>query len=99
MSPTGEAEGAERSEMEGREKPMTATITCPACGHAAVETIPTDHCLFFYECKGCKMVLRPKAGDCCVFCSYSDVGCPCARGREMTTYRNQALHPYGRYGN
>src|ERR1035437_3473494 len=53
----------------------TATITCPTCGHAAMETIPTDRCLFFYECRACKAVLRPKSGDCCVFCSYGDRRC------------------------
>jgi hypothetical protein len=31
---------------------------------------------FFYECKGCGALLKPKAGDCCVFCSYGDVPCP-----------------------
>lgn len=55
---------------------LTATITCPLCGHMAVETMPTNACQFFYECKGCKVVLKPKAGDCCVFCSYADVSCP-----------------------
>jgi hypothetical protein len=35
--------------------------------------MPTDACLFFYECSGCKTLLRPKAGDCCVFCSYGSV--------------------------
>jgi hypothetical protein len=55
---------------------MTATITCPLCGHQALETMPTDACQFFYECKGCRRVLRPKPGDCCVFCSYADRPCP-----------------------
>lgn len=38
--------------------------------------MPTDACQFFYECGTCKAVLRPKAGDCCVFCSYGSVECP-----------------------
>jgi hypothetical protein len=38
--------------------------------------MPTDACLFFYECKGCGALLRPKPGDCCVFCSYGSVPCP-----------------------
>ena len=38
--------------------------------------MPTDACQFFYECQGCKAVLRPKTGDCCVFCSYGSVKCP-----------------------
>jgi hypothetical protein len=48
-----------------------ATITCPVCRHAAEEAMPTDSCLYFYKCQGCGVVLRPKSGDCCVFCSYS----------------------------
>ncbi|AZG78123.1 MAG: hypothetical protein CTY36_02255 [Methylocystis sp.] len=55
---------------------LVSTITCPSCGHQSAETMPTDACQFFYECKGCGTLLRPKAGDCCVFCSYGDVPCP-----------------------
>jgi len=55
---------------------LNSTITCPECGHAASETMPTDACQFFYECAGCGVVLRPLAGDCCVFCSYGTVPCP-----------------------
>jgi hypothetical protein len=38
--------------------------------------MPVDACQFFYECEKCKVLLRPKAGDCCVFCSYGSVKCP-----------------------
>lgn len=38
--------------------------------------MPTNSCLWFYECEQCHAVLRPKAGDCCVFCSYGSVPCP-----------------------
>jgi hypothetical protein len=31
---------------------VTATITCPVCGHAQREMVPTDRCLFFYQCDG-----------------------------------------------
>lgn len=55
---------------------LISTLTCPNCGHRASELMPTDACQFFYECKGCRTLLRPKAGDCCVFCSYGDVPCP-----------------------
>src|SRR6266446_2793879 len=37
-----------------------STITCPMCGTAKAETMPTDACLFFYECTGCGALLRPK---------------------------------------
>lgn len=55
---------------------LESTITCPKCGYQKVEVMPTDACQWFYECAGCKILLRPKAGDCCVFCSYGDVPCP-----------------------
>jgi hypothetical protein len=57
-----------------------STITCPSCGHQRTEIMPTDSCLFFYECTGCKVMLRPKPGDCCVFCSYGSVKCPPKQG-------------------
>ncbi|HVQ61704.1 MAG TPA: GDCCVxC domain-containing (seleno)protein [Burkholderiales bacterium] len=58
-------------------KPVLESIlTCPECGFSKSETMPLDTCLFFYECGGCKRVLRPKRGDCCVFCSYGSVRCP-----------------------
>lgn len=55
---------------------LQSTLTCPACGDKATETMPTDACAFFYDCKGCGIRLKPKAGDCCVFCSYGSVPCP-----------------------
>ena len=55
---------------------LASIITCPECGHAATEVMPTDACQYFYDCKGCGIVLKPLAGDCCVFCSYGDVACP-----------------------
>lgn len=53
-----------------------SVITCPRCGHEAAETMPADACQFFYECTGCGELLRPKPGDCCVFCSYGSAPCP-----------------------
>jgi hypothetical protein len=55
---------------------MVSTITCPQCGHARQETMPLDYCQIRYTCENCGAELRPKAGDCCVFCSYGDVQCP-----------------------
>ena len=51
-------------------------IACPKCGFKAEEEMPTDACQFFYECKSCGAVIKPKLGDCCVFCSYGSVACP-----------------------
>jgi hypothetical protein len=55
---------------------MESTITCPGCGTSKREAMPTDACQFFYECTGCGAILKPLAGDCCVFCSYGSVACP-----------------------
>ena len=55
---------------------LESTVTCPQCKTAKLEVMPTDACQFFYECSGCKTLLRPKSGDCCVFCSYGSVPCP-----------------------
>jgi hypothetical protein len=38
--------------------------------------MPLDACQWFYECTGCGALLKPKTGDCCVFCSYGSVPCP-----------------------
>ncbi len=53
-----------------------STITCPTCGHLAIETMPVDACLYVYECTHCGALLKPKQGDCCVYCSYGSVPCP-----------------------
>ncbi|MGE0751307.1 MAG: GDCCVxC domain-containing (seleno)protein [Variibacter sp.] len=55
---------------------MESVIACPRCGTAKAEIMPLDACRFFYECTGCGERLRPKEGDCCVFCSYGSVPCP-----------------------
>jgi len=55
---------------------LQSVITCPKCGHRAEEAMPTNACLFFYECSRCGVILKPKPGDCCVFCSYGSVQCP-----------------------
>ncbi|HEX2753350.1 MAG TPA: GDCCVxC domain-containing (seleno)protein [Alphaproteobacteria bacterium] len=55
---------------------INSTITCPKCAHEETEVMPTDSCQYFYDCKGCKEVLKPKKSDCCVFCSYGTVPCP-----------------------
>ena len=55
---------------------LRSTITCPGCGHQASEMMPSNACQFFYDCAGCGTRLKPKPGDCCVFCSYGTVACP-----------------------
>lgn len=53
-----------------------SVITCPQCGAQSRHGMPLDACQFFLDCPHCAAVLRPKAGDCCVFCSYGSVKCP-----------------------
>lgn len=53
-----------------------STITCPQCGHQRAEEMPVNACLYFYECTACHALLKPKPGECCVFCSYGSVACP-----------------------
>ena len=55
---------------------LVSTLVCPECGKASTETMPTNACQYFYDCRHCGAVVRPLKGDCCVFCSYGDVPCP-----------------------
>ena len=58
-------------------------LTCPECGYKSIETMPTDNCQFYYECKGCGALLKPLQGNCCVFCSYGTVPCPLIQAARM----------------
>ena len=51
-------------------------ITCPHCQHQATEEMPPDYCKYFWDCPHCNQQLKPKGGDCCVYCSYGSVKCP-----------------------
>ena len=66
------------------EPALNSVITCPRCGHAKQELMPTDACLWSYECSACRALLHPKAGDCCVFCSYGSVPCPPVQLKRRT---------------
>src|SRR5215831_7132623 len=68
----------------------------------------------FHECTACGTLMRPKAGDCCVFCSYGSVKCPyvqstgrCCRDGQSQRTGNETLRfdsfwtyyrQYGRFG-
>ncbi len=58
------------------EADLKSVLTCPACKHSKEEIMPTDACQYFYECENCKVLLKPKSGDCCVYCSYGSNPCP-----------------------
>ncbi len=53
-----------------------ATLTCPVCSVTQKAEMPLNACQHFFICVSCATVLKPKQGDCCVFCSYADVKCP-----------------------
>lgn len=53
-----------------------SALACPHCGFVRTESMPTDACVQIYVCSSCEATLRPKAGDCCVFCSYGSRECP-----------------------
>ncbi len=59
-----------------KETILESEIICPKCGHKKIETMPTDSCQWFYQCEKCSAILKPEAGDCCVFCSYGSIKCP-----------------------
>lgn len=61
---------------------LHSTLKCPACGATTRVEMPTAACQFFWTCPVCAAVLRPKPGDCCVFCSWGDVPCPPVQARR-----------------
>ncbi|WP_295188307.1 GDCCVxC domain-containing (seleno)protein [Sediminibacterium sp.] len=62
--------------MAQKEIETKSIITCPVCKHEKIEDMPTDACQYFYQCENCRNVIRPKQGDCCVYCSYGTAKCP-----------------------
>jgi hypothetical protein len=66
---------------------LQSELTCPECGNKKTETMPTDACQWFYECEQCHTLLKPKAGDCCVYCSYGSVLCPPIQADTKTMTR------------
>ena len=51
-------------------------LTCPQCGFNELLTMPGNACLWYHECSHCQALLKPRPGDCCVFCSFGTVPCP-----------------------
>lgn len=70
-----------------------SVLTCPECGSEAEEVMPPVARRTQYECLSCGVVLRPRPGDDCVFCSYGSVPCPPVQmeraGDELVTSRNR----------
>lgn len=55
---------------------LESVITCPECKFKKHMEMPTDSCLYYYECENCNKTIKPKKKDCCVFCSYGSIKCP-----------------------
>ncbi len=74
---------------------LHSVVTGPDCGVARAELIPTNACIRFYECVGRGELLRPKHGDCCVFCSYATVKFPPVQAGECCASRdvNDSVSP------
>jgi len=73
---------------------MESIITCPACGVAKAEVMPTDAC----ECTGCGTLLRPKCGDCCsvpcspIQASNGEPLCRQKRGKQHDDRHKAGVH-------
>lgn len=64
--------------------PSVGLIRCPHCAAPTCASMPLNACLWQFECPSCRHMLRPKPGDCCVFCSYGDHECqPKAAERHL----------------
>jgi hypothetical protein len=70
---------------------LRSVITCPNCRQKEAQEMPTDSCVFFFECPSCKTLLRPRGEDCCVFCSYGSVKCPPIQAGECCAEQGGAL--------
>lgn len=55
---------------------LRSVLRCPHCAGDEELEMPVDACRFFHECAHCQRLLRPRDGDCCVFCSYGSLPCP-----------------------
>lgn len=66
-----------------------ASLTCPKCNFQQKVTMPTDACRYFYTCLNCSEIMKPKKGDCCVFCSYADSKCPPKQQEVQNEKRNE----------
>lgn len=60
---------------------LASTLICPFCGSSTQEQMPEDRCVIVYPCPHCGKIIRPRKGDCCVFCSYGTVRCPPEQSR------------------
>ena len=79
--------------MTGGKPHRHSEIRCPYCDHRETEQMPVDACQWFYDCKGCGRLLKPKPGDCCVFCSYGTIACPPVQEARANNQRPACCRP------
>ncbi|RJQ42448.1 MAG: hypothetical protein C4534_10210 [Gaiellales bacterium] len=63
---------------------LTSILQCPICGFKRGEHMPADACVRLYFCTRCGAQLRPRPGDCCVFCSYGSSKCPPVQAKALS---------------
>jgi hypothetical protein len=66
---------------------LTSSLRCPCCQVESPAEMPEGACLYFWDCPACQATVRPKPGDCCVFCSFGPDVCP---PKELELSRTQA---------
>ena len=67
--------------MAAMEIKTRSVLTLSFLRASSEEKCLQDACVYFYECRGCKRLLKPNKGDCCVFCSFGTVNARPSRRR------------------
>nr|WP_305798625.1 GDCCVxC domain-containing (seleno)protein [Polynucleobacter sp. MWH-Braz-FAM2G] len=52
-----------------------SNITCPHCLATESHPMPLGSSMHLYRCGSCNNILKPKSGDCCIYCSFGDMDC------------------------
>ena len=55
---------------------LDSIVTCPHCSRPHEARMAEDSCKISADCPSCGREIRPKAGQCCVYCSWGSVPCP-----------------------
>ena len=77
------ARGMTVREIQGHLEEMYGAEVSPTLTSSVTDAVTDEVCQWFYRCTSCDVLLKPKPGDCCVFCSYGSVPClPIQAGHE-----------------
>lgn len=55
---------------------LDAVLRCPFCLGEELLRMPENFCEILRPCRFCRRIIRPRPGDCCVYCSFATVPCP-----------------------